>query len=53
MNDGKKIIKDSLSAATFNERNVYGGYEDGYISSWNLKTGETLYSYEGHENEIT
>jgi hypothetical protein len=30
-------VKDCLSAACFNERNVYGGYEDGFISSWNLK----------------
>jgi len=32
---------------------MYGGYEDGDIYCWNIKSGEVLYSMKGHTKSIT
>ena len=50
----KVIIKSNiLSAATFGEKSVYSGYDDGYICSRNICTGELLYTFEGHKGSVT
>ncbi|CAD8059262.1 unnamed protein product [Paramecium sonneborni] len=42
-----------ICAATFSESNIYVGYDDGFIKSNNIKTGESVYSYQGHKAQVT
>ncbi|KAM3127471.1 hypothetical protein pb186bvf_020451 [Paramecium bursaria] len=47
------IKQNIITAATFSERSVYSGYEDGFICSKNIKSGEMLYTFIGHKQSIT
>ncbi|EGR31452.1 myosin heavy chain kinase, putative [Ichthyophthirius multifiliis] len=56
--DQQKKIKenkniDQFSAACFSENSIYGGFEDGLICSWNIKSGELTSLYKGHSKQIT
>lgn len=48
------LIKSNiLTAGTFHENSVYSAYEDGYICSRNIKSGELNYKFEGHKGSVT
>lgn len=42
-----------LECCIFNQKTVFCGYSDGSIFAWNMKTGECVYKYQGHEDKVT
>ncbi len=42
-----------LECCIFNQKTVFCGYSDGSIYAWNMKGGELIYKFQGHEDKVT
>jgi WD40 repeat protein len=42
-----------VECCIFNQKTAFCGYSDGSIYAWNMKTGEIVYRYQGHEDKVT
>ena len=56
--DGNLIVKklyasEYIDKACFNAKTVFCTYPDGSIYAWNMKEGELLYTFKGHDEKIT
>lgn len=44
---------DFIDHAGFTEKIIYCTYPDGTIYAWNMKSGELVYTFQGHDDKIT
>lgn len=42
-----------VECCIFNQKTVFCGYSDGSIYAWNMKSGELIYKYQGHEDKVS
>lgn len=42
-----------IESCLFNEKTVFCGYADGAIFGWNMKEGNLVYHFEGHDDKIS
>lgn len=42
-----------VESCIFNQKTVFCGYSDGAIYAWNMKSGDLIYKYQGHEDKVS
>lgn len=49
----KMYASEYIDKACFNAKTVFCTYPDGSIYAWNMKSGELIYTFKGHDDRIT
>jgi WD40 repeat protein len=46
------VVKEQLSAAAFSATHVFSGFDDGFVSAWNMSNLSEQVSFAGHEKRV-